>query len=106
MVIEHVQQRLKLFLEEEILSPLLHSYKIEEPAMVQWNETFDREEVFATKLQTLAGIEIEGKPIITWEEAREMLRLPSPQEGLVSRHYSQSSSKEGASPIEVCPAKS
>ena len=86
LVIDPMQAKLKLFLEDQIFAPLLESHGIKEPsAQIQWNEVFPANQSFTDKIKTLATITIQGKPLISWIEAREMLKLPSPEAGSISK---------------------
>lgn len=81
IVIAPRQQALKLFLESQIFAPLMEHNKIEGLPYVQWNELFPTDYSLADKLKVLSEITIEGKPLITWTEAREIAKLPAQEEG-------------------------
>src|SRR3990167_6494621 len=81
LVIAPRQQALKLFLEEQVFAPLMEMNKIEGVPLIQWNELFPPDFSIADKIKIMSEILIENKPLLNWVEAREILRLPSQEEG-------------------------
>ncbi len=82
MTIEPLQQSLKLMFEKEILYPLMQKQNIEGCPYIQWNEILPEEQTDPVKkLELLSKIAINNRPLITWEEAREISKLPSLKPG-------------------------
>jgi hypothetical protein len=78
MTIEPLQQKLKLFFEKEILLPLMDFYGEKSCPFIQWNEILPEEQSDPIKkLDLLTKMAVGGKPLITWNEAREIAKLPS-----------------------------
>ena len=71
------QQALKLFIEEQILMPLMEINNIDEVPIIQWNEVFPPDTSIANNIKILSEIMIGGKAVISHEEAREILKFPS-----------------------------
>ncbi len=90
LVIKPRQRVLKLFLEDQLFAPLMEMAKIDEIPYIQWNEFLPIETSFANQLNILTKIVIDNRNLITWEEAREMMRLPSAEKRTMyalSRQY-------------------
>ncbi len=83
MVILPRQRAIKLFLEDQLFTPLMEMNKITEIPYIQWNEIFPANDTYAQRLKILASIFFENKPVISWAEAREMLHMPSEEEGTI-----------------------
>lgn len=81
LIIAPRQHALKLFLEEQIFCPLMEMSKIDGVPLIQWNELFPADYSIADKLKVMSSILIEKKPLLSWVEAREILRFPSQEEG-------------------------
>lgn len=80
IVIAPRQRVLKLFLEDQLFAPLMEMNKIYDYPYVQWNEIFPPDAATATKMQILSKVIFGTKPLISWEEAREMMKMPSQEE--------------------------
>jgi len=74
------QRVLKLFLEDQLFAPLMELNGIKEYPYIQWNELFPPDASIASKMKILSEIMFAEKPLITWEEAREMMKMPSKEE--------------------------
>ncbi|KKL55599.1 hypothetical protein LCGC14_2253780, partial [marine sediment metagenome] len=65
LVIIPRQRALKLFLENQLLAPLMLMNKIDEVPFIQWNEMFPVDATYAQRLKLLSEILIENKPVIS-----------------------------------------
>lgn len=83
LVIKPRQRVLKLFLEDQLFAPLMAMNKIEEIPYLQWNEFLPIETSFANQLNILTKIVIDNKNLLSWEEAREMMKLPSEEKNTI-----------------------
>jgi len=82
MTIEPLQQSLKLMFEKEVLFPLMKYHNVDGCPYIQWNEILPEESTDPVKkLELLSKIAINNKPLLTWEEAREIAKLPSLKPG-------------------------
>ena len=74
--IEPLQQTQAMYFEEQILAPLMKINKIDEIPRIEWNEILPRDQKdYATIVKDLSAIMIDGKQIISAEEARELCGL-------------------------------
>ena len=81
IVIMPMQIKIKLFLEEQIFAPLIEQEGIDEVPLVQLNELFPSDYSLADKLKVMSETFIDSRPLITWQEAREIAKLPSDEPG-------------------------
>jgi len=72
--IQPLQNKMGMFFEEEILAPLMKLHGIDEQPFIEWNEIIptDRSSA-ATILKDLAPIMLQEKPLLSHEEAREIM---------------------------------
>lgn len=74
--LEPRQESLSRTMENHVFAKVLEAKGIEGSVEVQWNEIMPEEDAdIPQKVQALSQTTVEGKPIITWKEAREMLGL-------------------------------
>jgi hypothetical protein len=74
--IEPLQQAQAMYYEEEILAPLMKLNKIDDVPTIEFNEILPHDTESASNIiKNLADIKIEGKELMTHEEAREILQL-------------------------------
>jgi len=75
-VTEPIQRNIGNFLTYQVFDPILRRNGIDAQVKVEWDERVSNE-IHAEYVEKLAQIEIEGKPLVSWEEAREILKLPT-----------------------------
>ena len=74
--IEPLQQAQAMYLEEQILAPLMKLHNIEDIPTIEWNEILPRNpNDYANVIKVLTEAMVGGKQIITAEEARELAGL-------------------------------
>jgi len=86
LTVEPLQQIQKLFIESQILQPMMSLAGCNTVPLVQWNEILpDYPMDPVKKLDILSKIMVGDKPLLTAEELREMARLPTKQKGVVEK---------------------
>lgn len=74
-----LQQADAMFIEEEIFMPLMRLNKIKGIPLIEWNDITPQDAFEAAgTVARLSGVMIDGKRIITYEEAREIAGLGKP----------------------------
>lgn len=94
LMLEPLQARVKSWVEEQIFKPALEIAKCEGTVNLTWRTILQQADPTLVKdTIALAQITLEGKPLITWKEARERLRMPTifeeEKESLLSAAYAQ-----------------
>lgn len=103
-VISPLQQKLKLFIEDQLFAPLMAiNGMLDEIPYVQWNETFPTDYNIAANVKLLSEVIVEGKQLFSYAEAREMLRLPSAENNTFYSLSKQELSKRKAYEIRIEP---
>lgn len=77
-VLEPNQQAIKAMIEDQLFRRVLDMQKIDGFCHIEWNEIMpEKDDRMAEKLNLLASTMVDGRPVITWIEARELLNLPA-----------------------------
>ena len=78
LMLEPLQARVKTWVEEQIFKPVLEFEKCDGTAILTWRAVLPQSDPQLVKdTIALANTIIEGKPLLTWKEARENLKLPT-----------------------------
>ncbi len=76
-ILSPLQERLAAIVETQIFQRVLQKEGINGYCKIQWNDVLPlKDERIAEKINILGATLVEGRPVIKWEEAREMLNLP------------------------------
>lgn len=76
--LEFPQDRIKSMVENQIFRPVLDKEDCDSQPELVWSEkTFPLDPDIANKILKLSNVIIEGRPIISWKEARGWLKLPT-----------------------------
>ena len=77
LMISEYQDVIKTVIENQIFRPALDIQGCSDEAEFIWNAEPDRFDVDIAKLiPMLADVLVEGKPVVTWNEARNFMKLP------------------------------
>jgi len=78
LMLEPLQARVKTWVEEQIFRPVLDIESCDGTVVLTWRAVLPQADPQLTKdVIALANTTLEGKPLITWKEAREKLKLPT-----------------------------
>lgn len=77
LMLEPLQMRVKTWLEEQIFRPVLDIEKCDGTVELMWRAVLPQADPQLVRdTIALANTVLEGKPLITWKEAREKLKMP------------------------------
>lgn len=77
-ILTPLQERLATMVENQIFRRVLDKENIKGYCKIQWNEVLpERDDRLPEKINILSSTLVEGKPVITHKEVREMLGFPS-----------------------------
>lgn len=77
LMLDPLQGRVKSWVEEQIFRPVLDMEKCDGTVDLTWRAVLPQSDPqLVEDTIGLSGVHIEGKPLITWKEAREKLKLP------------------------------
>ena len=72
--IQPLQNKMAMFFEEEIITPLMELNGIDERPFIECNEIVPTDRLnAATIIKSLGEVNLQGKPVMSLEEAREMM---------------------------------
>ena len=78
LMLEPLQARIKSWVEEQIFKPVLEIEKCDGTVELTWRAVMPQADPQLVKdAISLATTFVEGKPLITWKEAREKLKMPT-----------------------------
>jgi len=82
LMLDGLQSTIKTLVENQIFRPVLDLEKSDADVQMVWHEEMERADLdIARIISTLAPVAIEGKPVISWKEARDLLKLPAEEDG-------------------------
>ncbi len=77
LVLEPLQARAKSWVEEQIFDPVLEKEKCDGKVELTWRPVLPQADPqLVADIISLSNTLVEGKPLITWKEAREKLKMP------------------------------
>lgn len=72
------QELIASMVETKIFKKVLEKADIKGWCRIEWNEVLaEKDDRIAEKVNILGATLVEGRPVVTWEEAREMIGLPA-----------------------------
>jgi len=78
LMLDGLQSSIKTYVENQIFRPVLDLEKSDADVQLNWHEEMEKADLdIARIISTLAPLAIEGKPVISWKEARDLLKLPA-----------------------------
>ena len=78
LMLDGLQSTIKNYVESQIFRPVLDLEKSDADVLLNWHEEMEKADLdIARIIHTLAPLAIEGRPVISWKEARDLLKLPS-----------------------------
>lgn len=76
-----LQKKIKSLVEDQIFRAVLDQEGSSAEVKMVWKSNIPRQVMpYADKVVSLAQVTLDGKPIISWKDARELLQLPSEEE--------------------------
>lgn len=77
LMLEPLQARVKSWVEEQIFDPVLETEKHDGEVKLTWRPVLPQADPkLVQDIISLSNTRVEGKPLITWKEAREKLKMP------------------------------